>query len=159
MPVGAQESLCQPDEGVVFSCSVSRQRLVSLCAGNQVEDPIQQLRYRFGRPGKVELEFPQAPEGSPRRFVYAHYVRARVNETEVSFRRGEYRYTVFSHYRDEEAPEDDQPDFEQYGVRVTLPTGKQHEFICQTQPQDQLWRLEQVVPCDPESPLNLGECS
>src|SRR6266480_5829555 len=52
-------SLCTKDERVVFSCPVKRPaKIVSVCASKDLTSEHGYLQYRFGLPGKIELEFP-----------------------------------------------------------------------------------------------------
>lgn len=49
---------CRVGETLVFSCTIAKSRkVVSLCVGES------KLKYRFGKPGTVELEFPGADGG------------------------------------------------------------------------------------------------
>ena len=59
-PVAAQQSsLCAPGERVLFSCSLQQtKKLVSLCTSQNLSPTSGYLQYRFGVPGKVELDYP-----------------------------------------------------------------------------------------------------
>jgi hypothetical protein len=53
-------SLCTKDERIIFSCPVKRPaKIVSVCASKDLTSDRGYLQYRFGLPGKIELEFPQ----------------------------------------------------------------------------------------------------
>ena len=86
----AERTLCRPDEAVVFSCTVGA-RLVSLCRTGA--DP-KRLSYRFGRPDRVELAYPEA--GAAGTFKRTSGLLYGGGITAVGFRRGDYEYAVYS---------------------------------------------------------------
>lgn len=52
-----QDSLCQPDEGVFFSCQLGgNHKIVSLCASPNAA-PFQSITYRYGTLAKTELTY------------------------------------------------------------------------------------------------------
>ena len=60
-PAEASETLCTPSEVVVFSCVTKRRKpkRVSLCAKKEWSAERGYLVYRYGRKGKIELEYPK----------------------------------------------------------------------------------------------------
>ena len=99
----APTSLCTKDEKVVFSCPLRRStKIVSLCSSEKLTKDAGYLQYRFGTPGKIELEFPDVRHESLKAFKYSHYFRAKVDSTEISFSRNGYTYAVFDEYNGEE---------------------------------------------------------
>ena len=51
-------TLCAKDERVIFACVLKQPaKIVSVCASKNVTSETGYLQYRFGLPGKVELEF------------------------------------------------------------------------------------------------------
>src|SRR5438128_10829064 len=57
-------SLCAKDERIIFSCITKRAaKIVSLCASKDLTNDRGYLQYRFGLPGKIELEFPKSRQG------------------------------------------------------------------------------------------------
>jgi hypothetical protein len=50
---------CTAGEVPVFSCATTSGKVVSLCASPDLSETAGSLRYRFGRPGRVELAHPQ----------------------------------------------------------------------------------------------------
>jgi len=60
-----------------------------------------QLIYRYGKPNKVELEFPEKPEGSLSQFKYSFYLRGggAANEAmdmnHITFTNKEYKYVIY----------------------------------------------------------------
>src|SRR5689334_25339939 len=86
-------SLCEKSEKVIFSCSIKKSgKIVSLCSSVNASKDQGYVQYRFGLPGKVELEFPKTLSGTQAQFKYSHYFRAQVDETEISFTSEGYQY-------------------------------------------------------------------
>jgi hypothetical protein len=64
----SQGSLCQPDEGVLFSCQLEGNRkVVSLCTGPEAA-PFQSITYRYGTASRNELTY-SATADNHNRFV------------------------------------------------------------------------------------------
>ena len=136
-------TLCAKDERVIFSCAVKRPaKIVSLCASKDLTSDRGYLQYRFGLPGKIELEFPKDRQGTQQKFQYMHYFRAQVDETEISFQINGYEYQIFDTYNGEERPR-----ISTEGVNVTAP-GKPKEvsFTCRTKPKADYSDLQAVLP-------------
>src|SRR6185295_13324988 len=135
-------SLCAKDERVIFSCPVKKPaKIVSVCASKDLTSDRGYLQYRFGLPGKIELEFPKDRKGTQAKFQYTHYFRARVDLTEINFTIEGYEYQVFDTYQGEEKPA-----VSQQGVSVTAP-GKPKEvsFVCRTKPTADYSDLQAVL--------------
>lgn len=68
----AQPTLCTAGERVIFSAALVRStKLVSLCGSPGDGDlPGAYVQYRFGRPGRVELEYPHDRAGSRQQFEH-----------------------------------------------------------------------------------------
>ena len=144
-------SLCAQDEHIIFSCAVKRPaklpaKIVSLCASRDLDKQRGYLQYRFGLPGKVELEFPKGRQGTQQQFHYTHYFRAQVDLTEISFNIDGYEYQIFDDYNGEE-----KPSISSQGVNVTAP-GKPKEvsFVCRSKPKADYSTLQDVLPHDQE---------
>jgi hypothetical protein len=136
-------TLCAGDERVIFSCPVKKPaKIVSLCASKDVTNERGYLQYRFGLPGKVELEFPKERTGTQQKFHYKHYFRAQFDQTEIGFTIDGYEYSVFDDYNGEEKPA-----MSSQGVSVTAP-GKPKEisFVCRTKPKADYAALDGVLP-------------
>src|SRR6266851_2325141 len=79
-------TLCAKDERIIFSCPVKRPaKIVSICASKDLTSEHGYLQYRFGLPGKIELEFPKERTGTQEKFHYTHYFRAQFDLTEIDF--------------------------------------------------------------------------
>jgi hypothetical protein len=140
-------SLCARDERIIFSCPVKRAaKIVSVCASKDLTSERGYLQYRFGLPGKIELEFPKERSGTQEKFHYTHYFRAQFDLTEINFTIDGYEYQVFDDYNGEEKPA-----VSSQGVSVTAP-GKPKEvsFVCRTKPKADYSTLQDVLPHDQE---------
>lgn len=138
-------SLCAKDEHIIFSCAVKRPaKFVSLCASPELTKDRGYLQYRFGLPGKIELEFPQDRQGSPQKFRYSHYFRYQVDLTEIKFAIDGYEYSVFDDYNGEEKPA-----ISTEGVSVTAP-GKPKDvtLVCRSKPKADYSALGDVLADD-----------
>ncbi len=136
-------TLCVKDERVIFSCPVKRPaKIVSVCASKDLTGDRGYLQYRFGLPGKIELEFPKDRTGTQEKFHYTHYFRAQFDLTEINFTIDDYEYQVFDDYNGEEKPA-----ISSQGVNVTAP-GKPKEvsFVCRTKPKADYADLQAVLP-------------
>ncbi len=135
-------TLCDRNERVIFSCPVKRPaKIVSVCASKDLTSDRGYLQYRFGLPGKIELEFPKERTGTQTKFQYTHYFRAQFDLTEISFNVNGYEYQVTDDYNGEEKPAQTTQ-----GVSVTAP-GKPKEvsFVCRTKPKADYTDLQAVI--------------
>jgi len=135
-------TLCDRNERVIFSCPIKRPaKIVSVCASKDLTSERGYLQYRFGLPGKIELEFPKDRTGTQTKFQYTHYFRAQVDLTEISFNVNGCEYQVTDDYNGEEKPAQTIQ-----GVSVTTP-GKPKEvtFICRAKPKADYTDLQAVV--------------
>lgn len=138
---------CDPSEKIIYNCQIKGSpKVISLCASKDLSQKSGYLQYRFGRPGKIEFEFPKERQSSQKRFQYAHYFRFQVDRTEVSFKNAGYEYTLYNYYDGDEKP----PESES-GVRVNTST-----LACGSAATDNLFTLKEVLPCDEANAL--GGC-
>jgi hypothetical protein len=140
-------TLCAADERVIFTCPVKRPaRIVSVCASKDLTSDRGYLQYRFGVPGKIELEYPKDRQGTQQKFHYTHYFRAQFDMTEIGFTVDGYEYSVFDDYNGEEKPK-----ISTQGVSVTAP-GKPKEvsFVCRMKPKADYADLQAVLPSGQE---------
>ena len=136
-------SLCAKAERIIFSCAVKRPaRIVSICASKDLTSDRGYLQYRFGLPGKVELEFPKGRNETQKQFQYSHYFRFQVDLTAINFTIDGFEYSVFDEYNGEEKRK-----ISIEGVSVTAP-GKPKEvsFVCRTKPTADYSDLQAVLP-------------
>ncbi|MGX2039774.1 hypothetical protein ACWJKU_06520 [Methylocaldum sp. MU1018] len=99
-------SLCTPEETVVFSCRTAgkKGKLLSLCGSRVLDEKAGYIQYRFGSPGKIELEFPEGKENTQSAFRYSRYTRPLVTYLELRFFLDGYRYSIREDYNAEEIP-------------------------------------------------------
>src|SRR4026207_885477 len=119
-------TLCEKDEKIVSSCPVAKTaKIVSLCSSPELTKEKGYLQYRFGLPGKIELEFPKQREAAAKSFKYSHYFRAQVDLTAIKFTSDGYEYSVFDDYNGEERPV-----HHVQGITITPNTGKDITLKC-----------------------------
>jgi hypothetical protein len=151
-PVVQPSSLCRSEEEVIFTCvAAGSAKFVSLCGSRLLDHRRGYLQYRYGKPGAIELQFPQARANTQLAFRYAHYFRPQVDRTEISFDNQDSRYILFDYYDG-----DVKPVVAVAGVRVgKLGTkGRETELRCQSRPASKLGSLETVVRRDHDNALN-----
>ncbi len=138
-------SLCERAEHIVFSCTIKRPaKIVSLCASKDLSKERGYLQYRFGLPGKIELEFPRGREKTQQAFRYMHYFRAQVDMTEINFVVDRFEYSVFDDYNGEEKRV-----IADQGVRVTAPgKGKEVTLVCGSKAKVAFDNLQDILPTD-----------
>jgi hypothetical protein len=144
-------SLCAKAEHVIFSCqtrgaarhaSQSPGKIVSLCASLDLDRERGYLQYRYGLPGKIELEFPESRKGTQQVFHYSHYFRYQFDLTAINFNVDGYEYSIFDDYNGEEKPA-----IATQGVSVTAPgKAKEVSFVCRTKPKADYSTLQDVLP-------------
>jgi hypothetical protein len=97
-------SLCATDEKTVWSCPTTTGKIASICSSRQLDDRRGYVQYRFGRPGHVELEFPQQKQNTQAAFTYKRYTRPLVTYLAIRFTAGGYTYKIYDRFNDEERP-------------------------------------------------------
>jgi len=140
-------TLCDRNERVIFSCPIKRPaKIVSICASKDLTSKRGYLQYRFGLPGKIELEFPKDRTGTQTKFQYTHYFRAQFDLTEISFNVNGYEYQITDDYNGEEKPAQIIQ-----GVSVTAPgKPKDVSFTCRAKPKADYTDLQAVLPSGQE---------
>ena len=136
-------SLCVKDEKIIFSCLVRHPaKVVSLCGSKDLAKERGYLQYRFGLPGKVELEYPKDRQAMQDKFHYTHYFRYQVDLTEINFNINGYEYQIFDTYNGEEKTK-----ISSQGVSVTAP-GKPKEvsFVCRSKAKADFSNLADILP-------------
>jgi hypothetical protein len=143
LPALQPNTLCAKDERVIFGCRLKRPvKIVSVCASKNLTRETGYLQYRFGLPGKIELEFPKDRQRTLEKFDYTHYFRAQFDLTEINFTVDGLNYSVFDDYNGEEKPAQSLQ-----GVAINQPgTGKEEvRFICRTKPKTDYTDLQAVL--------------
>lgn len=145
---------CDPGGDALFACDAANStKYIELCASEAVAEAGGSLQYRFGKleadgtRGEVELAFPAAQEGSLDKFYGAVYHDAEdVYVQSVRFENAGYSYTVFTEAQG----------MEELGAGVhvrNLKTGKVTTVDCSERPRFYIFELEDVLACDPETPV------
>jgi len=138
-------SLCGKGEKVVFSCALKNStKTVSLCSSPKLSKTEGYMQYRFGLPGKIELEYPKDRSTPEQAFHYNHYFRAQVDLTEISFSIDGYSYTVFDNFNGEEKPA-----ISAQGLTVTRPNSeKDVTYACRGRAKVDFGALPEVLVND-----------
>jgi hypothetical protein len=89
-------SLCHRDEQQLFNCP-ARGKIISICATQNLSKSEGSVLYRFGRLGKVELEYPSLPQHPSKSFRGFFEQWAKGNAEQISFSVGAKTYVVY-HY-------------------------------------------------------------
>jgi hypothetical protein len=137
-------SLCGADEQVIFNCAVGGQKkLVSLCGSGKLDRQRGYLQYRFGRAGKIELEFPKERRETQAAFKFSRYTRPLVTYLRLRFEVNGHTYEIYDDSNDEEGTKG-----QSAGITVTPPgtDRKQTEMRCRMPVLSHLATLEDVVP-------------
>ncbi|MFQ3639295.1 MAG: hypothetical protein SNJ62_04705 [Chloracidobacterium sp.] len=143
--------LCTGTEKLIFGATTTSGKMVCLCASADFTNKKGYLQYRFGRPGRVELEYPADQSvGSQRLFYYAHYTRYQREWASVRFKNKEYNYRIYYSYDGEAG----RPTAE-YGLNVYLGEGdKGTNFtLRRNSVVGALQELEGAIQCDREDAL------
>lgn len=150
-PAG-QASLCNRDETSLFSCVVRGSgKLLSICGSKRLDAGQGYVQYRFGRAGKVDLEFPKERQNTQSAFRYTRYTRPLVTYLALRFETNGYLYSVHQNYNGEE-----RPPVNESSVSVTPLGGKAARSIelrCRRPAQGSLMSLEDIVRRSDDEPL------
>lgn len=127
-PQAAPNVLRKPGETTLFAFVTRGGKTASLCEGPRGA----YLVYRFGKAGKIELQYPAVLNaGSWQKFTYFGYHRSAIpvsNYYRLSFSNGEVKYELYD--REEEVIDEDGN--EEYprevGITVDVPKGSNAVF-------------------------------
>lgn len=138
-------SLCNTDEKIIFSCTIKQNaKIVSLCSSPELTKDRGYIQYRFGRPGKIELEFPKSREKSQQAFKYSHYFRAKFDLTQISFISEQHEYSIFDEYNGEQRPARSSQ-----GVTVIPPNRPEVTLTCRERAKADYSNLGEVFSTEP----------
>lgn len=144
VPLAQAADHCRAGEVAYFSCQTRAKKLISLCGAAAGKAP-SALHYRFGPPGRVELDYPPASvSDSLARFSYNEYTRAMTYYADIGFANGGHRYALFKRYDGTASAKTD------YGVSVTAPDGRDTTIDCVGKVGQRLPELAPVLHCDQE---------
>lgn len=117
------KDLCGKDEEVLISFKIAdSDKIAAICISKLNSDYI---IYRYGKPSKIELEYPDKTDSSWNKFTYSYYIRGGGIENEgmdlnyLNFENGGYNYRIYEEYAS-------QSDETSVGIIVTnLNTGEE----------------------------------
>lgn len=89
-----ETTLCQSHEEVYFSCTTGN-KVISLCASGNISPDNGYVQYRFGVPGRIELEYPDMPYPPKNRFLISDISGGNISFTHVKFKSGGYDYVIY----------------------------------------------------------------
>jgi hypothetical protein len=91
----AAETLCTPDENVIFSCT-SGSKTASVCASRDLTPTKGYLQSRYGNLSKLDFLAPKIKKGFPPNLRISASKDDALDYNEVSFSEGKYRYSIIS---------------------------------------------------------------
>ena len=90
-------SHCSEQEKVIFSCSTSKGKVVSLCSSSSLDAASGYLQYRFGAIGsKPELVYPETQQHPKDHFKSGTLMYSGGGGAYLEFNNGDYKYVVFT---------------------------------------------------------------
>jgi hypothetical protein len=135
---------CLANEEIYFSCLMKNGKTLSLCGSAN------ELSYKYGKPGQLELVFPSNTEHSMDHFSYNNFSRYGVDYFRVSFTNEPYQYTIYRDIDNELNPKS------QAGIIIKnkSPTDeKEYNLSCSFNASDNLNKLPPLLKCDKENAL------
>lgn len=147
-PSRTRGSLCAQDEKVIFSCAIKgqEQKMLSICSSKRLDERVGYVQYRFGRAGKVELEFPQERRNTQAAFRYTRYTRPLVTYLVLRFETNGYLYSVHQNNNEEEKPPVNEATVTVSPLKALKTNAEPFEFRCREPVKGTLMSLEDVVP-------------
>jgi hypothetical protein len=144
--VAKSKSLCQASEQTIWSCAVAtKNKIASVCASKDLTADSGYVQYRFGIPGKVELEFPKDRKDSAQKFKYTRYTRPLVTMLTLKFETGGVVYEIHDDDNSEEKPP-------VRAASIDITDGaKELSVVCKLPTAGSLMKLEDIVPRDEEN--------
>ncbi len=148
----ASLSHCKGTEISYFNCQTKNRKIISLCGSADLSKSTGYIQYRFGKPKKVELEYPKDQKNSAAKFFYVHYSRSRTDYSILNFTNENTSYSVFDNSDEDSKPKS--------GAGVTISSeGKLDTHLnCKKPVISQLEKLKNIAACDPDDALNMNQC-
>lgn len=135
-------TLCEPNEKVIFSCGMQKSaKILSVCSSKELDKQQGYVQYRFGQPGKIELEYPADRKSTQSAFSYTRYTRPLVTYLVLRFETNGYKYSVHQDDVGDMKP----PSHSSY-INLTPPGKEAIELQCREPATGSLMTLEDVVP-------------
>jgi len=89
-----EATMCYPHEEIYFSCPVGNE-IVSVCASGNISPKNGYVQYRFGHPGKPELEFPAESYPPMNKFSISDFHGGNISSIHLKFKVEKYTYVVY----------------------------------------------------------------
>jgi hypothetical protein len=86
--------MCYPHEEIYFSCPVG-DKIISVCASENISPKDGFVQYRFGHPGKPELEYPAESYPPMNKFSISNFHGGNISSIHLKFKVGKYTYVVY----------------------------------------------------------------
>lgn len=118
-------SLCENNNKVFFSCTISNGKKLSLCGIEDQYSDKYSISYRYGRSDNVEMTYPSNRTESNESFTYVRYHRYQVEYSRVYFKNDGYLYTIYRDYDGGESKK-----YHAGVVVKNIVTDKQTDFQC-----------------------------
>lgn len=135
-------SLCGKNEQVIFSCLMQKSaKLLSLCGSQELDAQKGYVQYRFGNPGKIELEYPAERKDTQSAFSYSRYTRPLVTYLSLRFETNGYEYSIH-----QDDVEDIKPAVRESYISIAAPGKEAVEMKCRQPVNGSLMKLEDIVP-------------
>jgi hypothetical protein len=136
-------TLCSATERVVWSCETTKDgRIASLCGSKDLDADRGYVQYRFGLPGRVELEYPGTRTNTQAAFKFSRYTRPLVTYLKLVFVNNGFTYTLSDDSNDEEKPPAREASV---SVAPAGANGKESTLRCRRPITGSLMKLEGVV--------------
>jgi hypothetical protein len=136
-------SLCTTTEKTYLSCETENHKIISMCGALP-----NALQYRFGRPDKIELRYPDNASKASSVMLYGHLLDSSADRSDVNFSIGSYHYSVFDlRYHNGNRFT---------GVEVEGKGGTVYRIGCKGAIQGDLEGLDKYLKCDPNDAFNGG---
>jgi hypothetical protein len=137
-------TLCEKNEKVIFSCGMQKSaKVLSLCGSKELDKQKGYVQYRFGQPGKIELEYPAERKSTQTAFSYSRYTRPLVTYLALRFETNGYKYSIHQDDVEDIKP----PDIGVY-INITPPGKEAIEMKCRQPTTGSLMTLEDIVAQD-----------
>ena len=136
------KSLCRASEKTIWTCTTTKNKIASVCASKDLAEDKGYVQYRFGAPGKIELEYPKMREGSAQKFKYSRYTRPLVTMLMLEFENDGVTYEIHDDDNYEEKPP-------VRAASIEIANGdKSASVVCRQPVSGSLMELENIVPRD-----------
>jgi hypothetical protein len=123
----------------------TKNKTASVCASKDLAEDKGYVQYRFGSPGKIELEFPKDRKDSAQKFKYTRYTRPLVTMLTLKFETGGVVYEIHDDDNSEEKPP-------VRAASIDVADGaKAASVVCKLPVNGSLMKLEGIVPRDEEN--------